>query len=158
MWGARQGEVLTPLPLPAHVPSSQVHSGNLQAVLDMVVSHQGLALKADLALRLMTALVLPDPAHYRPLLRRMAVLRTKGSEQTAIRAHNLLVRTRRSSPLKSFHAIDGLSVTPCTFSPPYAPLLMCPPLAVRSKACLQTCGSLWPAPCRASICSTETRT
>ena len=69
----------------------QVHSGNLQAVLDMVVSHQGLSLKADLAQRLMTALVLPDPAHYRPLLRRMAVLRTKGSEQIVLRAHNLLV-------------------------------------------------------------------
>ena len=69
-----------------------MHSGNLQAVLDMVLSHQGLPLKAELTLRLMTALVLPDPAYYRPLLRRMTALRTKGSEKLVLRAQNLLVR------------------------------------------------------------------
>ena len=52
----------------------QVHSGNLQAVLDIVLSHQGVALKTALMQRLMSALVLPAPEHYRALLRRLAAL------------------------------------------------------------------------------------
>ena len=53
---------------------SQVHSGKLQAVLDIVLSHQGAALKCALLQRLMSALVLPAPEHYRSLLRRLAAL------------------------------------------------------------------------------------
>jgi hypothetical protein len=52
----------------------QVHSGQLQAVLDIVVSHQGAPLKCALLQRLMSALVLPAPEHYRSLLRRLAAL------------------------------------------------------------------------------------
>lgn len=51
------------------------HSDRLQTVLDMVVSHQGLAAKCELLLGLMTAAVLQQPDAYRPLLRRIAALR-----------------------------------------------------------------------------------
>ncbi len=55
-------------------PASQTHSGQLQAVLDIVLSHQGAALKSALLQRLMSALVVPAPEHYRTLLRRLATL------------------------------------------------------------------------------------
>ena len=51
-----------------------MHSGELQAVLDIVVSHQGAPLKCALLQRLLSALVLPAPEHYRQLLRRLAAL------------------------------------------------------------------------------------
>ena len=53
---------------------TQVYSTNLGQVVDIVVSHQAVALKAALVARLMAALVLPAPEHYRPLLRRLAAL------------------------------------------------------------------------------------
>lgn len=52
----------------------QVHSENLAAVLEIVLSHQGAAMKCDLVLRLLSALVLPAPENYRTHLRRLAVL------------------------------------------------------------------------------------
>lgn len=55
---------------------TQVYSTNLGQVVDIVVSHQAVALKAALVARLMAALVLPAPEHYRPLLRRLAALGT----------------------------------------------------------------------------------
>jgi len=58
------------------VSCAQVYSTNLGQVVDIVVSHQAVALKAALVARLMAALVLPAPEHYRPLLRRLAALGT----------------------------------------------------------------------------------
>lgn len=52
----------------------QVHSKDLQQVLDIVVSHQALPLKCQLLLKLLLALVAPAPEHYRALLRRLAGL------------------------------------------------------------------------------------
>lgn len=52
----------------------QVYSTNLGAVVDIVVSHQGVATKTQLVSQLMSTLVLPAPEHYRPLLRRLAAL------------------------------------------------------------------------------------
>ena len=52
----------------------QVHSEDLAAVLGIVMAHQAPALKSALVLRLMSALVLPDPEHYRAHLRRLAAL------------------------------------------------------------------------------------
>ena len=52
----------------------QEYSTNLGQVVDIVVSHQGLPLKVSLVAQLMSALVLPAPEHYRPLLRRFAAL------------------------------------------------------------------------------------
>lgn len=52
----------------------QVYSTNLGAVVDIVVSHQGVETKTQLVSQLMSTLVLPAPEHYRPLLRRLAAL------------------------------------------------------------------------------------
>jgi acetyl-CoA carboxylase/biotin carboxylase 1 len=52
----------------------QVYSTNLGQVVDIVVSHQGVATKSQLVNQLMSTLVLPAPEHYRPLLRRLATL------------------------------------------------------------------------------------
>ena len=52
----------------------QEYSTNLGQVVDIVVSHQGLPFKCALVSQLMSALVLPAPEHYRPLLRRFAAL------------------------------------------------------------------------------------
>ncbi len=52
----------------------QVHSEDLAAVLGIVMAHQAPALKSALVLRLQSALVLPDPEHYRAHLRRLAAL------------------------------------------------------------------------------------
>ena len=51
-----------------------MYASNLGQVVDIVVSHQGVATKSALIGQLMSALVLPAPEHYRPLLRRLAAL------------------------------------------------------------------------------------
>lgn len=51
-----------------------MYSTNLGQVVDIVVSHQGVATKSQLVSQLMSTLVLPAPEHYRPLLRRLAAL------------------------------------------------------------------------------------
>ncbi|KAG2445384.1 hypothetical protein HXX76_000006 [Chlamydomonas incerta] len=70
------------------------HAGKLSVVLDLVISHQGLALKSQLVLGLMARLVLPAPAQYRPLLRRLAALGGggggKGLGELSARAAQLL--------------------------------------------------------------------
>jgi hypothetical protein len=67
------------------------YSNNHQAVLDMVTSHQGLDLKVELVKRIFTKLVMPAPVPYRPLLRRLAALSSKGCSEVALRAQQLLV-------------------------------------------------------------------
>lgn len=62
-----------------------------QAVLDMVISHQGLALKTELVKRILSTLVLPAPVPYRALLRRFAALSSKATAEVAVRAQQLLV-------------------------------------------------------------------
>lgn len=52
----------------------QEYSKNLGQVVNIVVSHQSLPTKVALVSQLMSALVLPAPEHYRPLLRRFAAL------------------------------------------------------------------------------------
>ena len=54
--------------------SLQVYSTNLAQVVGIVVSHQGVEIKTQLIGQLMSALVLPAPELYRPLLRRLAAL------------------------------------------------------------------------------------
>lgn len=51
-----------------------MHSEDLAAVLDIVMAHQGIRLRSQLLLRLLSALVLPGPEHYRRHLRRLASL------------------------------------------------------------------------------------
>jgi hypothetical protein len=59
-------------------------------VLDFVVSHQGAPLKCALLQRLMSALVLPAPEHYRAQLRRLAALGEPSVASVAQRAQQLL--------------------------------------------------------------------
>ncbi|GIM14327.1 hypothetical protein Vretimale_17212, partial [Volvox reticuliferus] len=66
------------------------HAGKLSVVLDLVLSHQGLPLKSKLVLGLMARLVLPAPAQYRPLLRRLAALTGPGTGELVTRAAQLL--------------------------------------------------------------------
>jgi acetyl-CoA carboxylase/biotin carboxylase 1 len=68
----------------------QKHASSLQSVVDIVLSHNGLALKSDLVLRVMGALVLPAPDLYRPQLRRLAALAEPGTGDVAQRAQQLL--------------------------------------------------------------------
>ena len=77
--GGRQLSTAARRPPASRSRVPQEHSGKLQAVLDIVLSHQGAALKCQLLQRLMSALVLPAPEHYRTLLRRLAAL--SGAEQ-----------------------------------------------------------------------------
>jgi hypothetical protein len=67
------------------------HPNNHQAVLDMVISHQGLPHKIELVKRILSTLVLPAPVPYRSLLRRFALLSSKGTADVAVRARQLLV-------------------------------------------------------------------
>ena len=55
-------------------PAVQLHSKDLGRVVDIVVSHQARPLKERLVGALLSALVLPAPEAYRPLLRRLAAL------------------------------------------------------------------------------------
>ncbi|GMH43409.1 hypothetical protein BSKO_11331 [Bryopsis sp. KO-2023] len=68
----------------------QENAGELQAVLDMVLSRQGVARKSQFIRAILTALVLPSPADYRPLLRRLTALSSKGTQEVAVRAQQLL--------------------------------------------------------------------
>jgi len=70
----------------------KMHPNNHQAVLDMVVSHQGLNHKMELVKRILSTLVLPAPVPYRALLRRFAALSSKATAEVAVRAQQLLVR------------------------------------------------------------------
>ena len=67
-----------------------VHSGQLQQVMDIVMSHQGVALKSALLQRVLSALVLPAPERYRPQLRRLAALSCPGAADVAAQAQALL--------------------------------------------------------------------
>lgn len=55
------------------------------------MSHEGLPLKVALVQGLMSRLVLPAPAQYRPQLRRLAALSASGAQELAARAQQLLV-------------------------------------------------------------------
>jgi len=70
----------------------KMHPNNHQAVLDMVISHQGLNHKMELIKRILSTLVLPAPVPYRALLRRFAALSSKATAEVALRAQQLLVR------------------------------------------------------------------
>lgn len=68
----------------------QENSGDLQAVLDMVVSHQGADRKSLFIRAVLLSLVLPSPADYRPLLRRLTALTSKGTSEVVAQAQQLL--------------------------------------------------------------------
>eukprot|EP00879_Flechtneria_rotunda_P003437 GHRR01003666.1.p1 GENE.GHRR01003666.1~~GHRR01003666.1.p1 ORF type:complete len:1583 (+),score=615.48 GHRR01003666.1:404-5152(+) len=88
-----------------------------QAVLDLVISHQGLNHKMELVKRILSTLVLPNPVPYRALLRRFAALSSKATAEVALRAQQLLevslladlraVVARALSGLDMFAEADG---------------------------------------------------
>ncbi|KAL6777494.1 BCC3 [Auxenochlorella protothecoides x Auxenochlorella symbiontica] len=69
------------------------HADDHGAVLAIAVAHQSSAPRAELVGRLLTALVLPAPDAYRPLLRRLAALGGAGAAGVARRAQRLLERS-----------------------------------------------------------------
>lgn len=130
---------------------SQEYSTSLGKVVDIVVSHQGLPIKVNLVTQLMSALVLPAPEHYRPLLRRFAALGTPPPPPV----HRLCLSAWKSCRL--LFALSPLTVSvirlpastwcshrspsppplPDNFSTPclHSPCLACPCQLVKSGRC-----------------------
>ena len=92
------------------------HKGVPQEVLDSVVSHQSLKTKCKLIYGLLSAAIMPNPQKYRPYLRRLAALESRGTEEVALRAKHLLEHSmlgdlrsavaRSLSGLEMFHMSD----------------------------------------------------
>lgn len=88
----------------------------------MVVSHQHLPEKVELVKRILSTMVLPSPVPYRSVLRRFAVLSSKGCAEVALRAQQLLedslladlraVVARALSGLDMFADTDGQLLSP----------------------------------------------
>ena len=77
----------------------QVHSKNLQQVLDIVVSHQALPLKCQLLLKLLLALVAPAPEHHRALLRRLAGLTGAAFHHSTLHVLPFLLLSNSCGPI-----------------------------------------------------------
>lgn len=99
----------------------KMHPNNHQAVLDMVISHQGLPHKMELVKRILSTLVLPAPVPYRSLLRRFAALSSKATADVALRAQQLLVSFTDFVPLDVVVLMISCYCTlqqwPCMFMP-----------------------------------------
>ncbi|XP_024374276.1 acetyl-CoA carboxylase 1 [Physcomitrium patens] len=74
----------------------QQHKKDLARVVDIVLSHQGVKRKNQLILKLMGALVYPNPAAYRDQLIRFADLNHSNYSELALRASQLLEQTKLS--------------------------------------------------------------
>uniref|UniRef100_A0A0D6R0K3 Uncharacterized protein n=1 Tax=Araucaria cunninghamii TaxID=56994 RepID=A0A0D6R0K3_ARACU len=72
------------------------HKKDLLKVVDMVLSHQGVKRKNKLILRLMEALVYPNPAAYRDQLIRFSALNHINYSELALKAGQLLEQTKLS--------------------------------------------------------------
>nr|BBG67099.1 acetyl-CoA carboxylase [Gnetum ula] len=72
------------------------HKKDLLKVVDMVLSHQGIKSKNKLILRLMEALVYPNPAPYREQLIRFSALSHTNYSELAWKAGQLLEQTKLS--------------------------------------------------------------
>ncbi|KAJ7569509.1 hypothetical protein O6H91_01G081500 [Diphasiastrum complanatum] len=83
---------------------------DLQKVVDMVLAHQGVRRKNRLILRLMEALVYPNPAAYREQLIRFAALNHTSFSELAVRSSQLLEQTKlsdlRASIARSLSELD----------------------------------------------------
>ncbi len=105
----------------------QVHSEDLAAVLGIVMAHQAPALKSALVLRLLSALVLPDPEHYRAHLRRLAAL------EGALTITGMLRKRNCTLMCSSGDAPSAASSYRSSCSAPYEPRIKCG--SVDSKCC-----------------------
>uniref|UniRef100_A0A1D1YN11 Acetyl-CoA carboxylase 1 n=1 Tax=Anthurium amnicola TaxID=1678845 RepID=A0A1D1YN11_9ARAE len=74
----------------------QQYKKDLLKVVDIVISHQGVRSKNKLILRLMEALVYPNPAAYRDQLIRFSVLNQTIYSELALKASQLLEQTKLS--------------------------------------------------------------
>ncbi|XP_072972493.1 acetyl-CoA carboxylase 1-like isoform X1 [Typha angustifolia] len=72
------------------------HKKDLRKVVDIVSSHQGVRSKNKLILRLMEALVYPNPASYRDQLIRFSALNHGAYSELALKASQLLEQTKLS--------------------------------------------------------------
>uniref|UniRef100_A0A6V7QRJ1 Acetyl-CoA carboxylase n=1 Tax=Ananas comosus var. bracteatus TaxID=296719 RepID=A0A6V7QRJ1_ANACO len=72
------------------------HKKDLRKVVDIVLSHQGVRSKNKLILRLMEALVYPNPAAYRDQLIRFSALNHTTYSELALKASQLLEQTKLS--------------------------------------------------------------
>lgn len=72
------------------------HTKDLLKVVDIVLSHQGVRSKNKLILRLMEALVYPNPAPYRTQLIRFSSLNHTSYSELALKASQLLEQTKLS--------------------------------------------------------------
>lgn len=68
----------------------QAHPSSLESVVDIVLSRNGLPLKKAVILKILGALVSPNPDVYRPQLRRLAALAEPVHADVAARAQQLL--------------------------------------------------------------------
>ena len=107
----------------------QAHASSLQSVVDLVVAHNGLAVKSQLVLRLLDALVLPAPDLYRPVLRRLASLSETGTADVALRAQQLLehsllgeLRTLVARALSGLDMFVEPTDRELPISPPFSPI------------------------------------
>ncbi|MQM19485.1 hypothetical protein Taro_052489 [Colocasia esculenta] len=74
----------------------QQYKKDLLKVVDIVISHQGVRNKNKLILRLMEALVYPNPAAYRDQLIRFSALNHTAYSELALKASQLLEQTKLS--------------------------------------------------------------
>ncbi|CAG9465063.1 unnamed protein product [Pedinophyceae sp. YPF-701] len=82
------------------VDELRVHfAGNLEAVLQVCLSHRSLENKCRLILRLLSAAVVHESAHFRPVLRRLA--RLQGAQDVSQRAEQILEHSLMSE-LRAF--------------------------------------------------------
>lgn len=91
----------------------QEYNEDLQAVLELVRSHQGLERKAEFVKQLLLHLVLPSPSEYRPILRRLTSLASPTTRQILTRAQYLLEHSLladlRSVVARSLSGLDMFS-------------------------------------------------
>lgn len=74
----------------SNMRAGQENSGQLQAVLDMVLSHHAVTRKSLFVKEILMALVLPSPQDYRPLLRRLTNLTSEPTRELSSEARQLL--------------------------------------------------------------------
>nr|CAL63610.1 acetyl-coenzyme A carboxylase [Alopecurus myosuroides] len=96
------------------------YSKDLQKVVDIVLSHQGVRNKTKLILALMEKLVYPNPAAYRDQLIRFSSLNHKRYYKLALKASELLEQTKlselRTSIARNLSALDMFTEEKADFS------------------------------------------
>uniref|UniRef100_A0A8R7RE32 biotin carboxylase n=3 Tax=Triticum TaxID=4564 RepID=A0A8R7RE32_TRIUA len=118
------------------------HAKDLEKVVYIVFSHQGVKNKNDLILRLMEALVYPNPSAYRDQLIRFSALNHTAYSELALKASQLLEHTKlselRTSIARSLSELEMFTEEGARLSTPRRKMainermedLVCAPVAV----------------------------